>query len=118
MIAEALVQLAPNAEWIINGDGYEGITWMSSDITKPTKSEVTAKIAELETAEPMRLLRQERNRRIALTDWRKLRMSDWTQGSDVPDAIKTPWATYRQKLRDLPANTSDPNNPTWPTEPS
>ena len=45
-------------------------------------------------------------------------MSDWTQGSDVPDAIKTPWATYRQKLRDLPANTSDPNNPSWPTEPS
>ena len=110
MIAEALVQLAPNAEWIINGDGYEGITWMSSDITKPTKSEVTAKIAELEAGEPLRLLRRDRNQ--------KLRMSDWTQGSDVPDAIKTPWATYRQKLRDLPANTSDPNNPTWPTEPS
>ena len=31
--------------------------------------------------------------------------------------IKTPWATYRQALRDLPANTSDPANPTWPTKP-
>ena len=27
MIAEALVQLAPNAEWTIDGDSYEGITW-------------------------------------------------------------------------------------------
>ena len=48
---------------------------------------------------------------------RLLRQSDWTQGSDVPDAIKTPYATYRQALRDLPANTSDPANPTWPTKP-
>ena len=110
MIAEALAQLTPKEEWIINGDSYEGITWLSSDITQPTKSEVTAKIAELEAGEPLRLLRRDRNQ--------KLRMSDWTQGSDVPDAIKTPWATYRQKLRDLPANTSDPNNPTWPTAPS
>ena len=79
MIAEALVQLAPNAEWIINGDSYEGITWLSSDITQPTKSEVTSKIAELEAGETLRLLRRDRNQ--------KLRMSDWTQGSDVPDAI-------------------------------
>ena len=48
MIAEALVQLAPNAEWTIDGDCYEGITWYSSGIDKPSKSEVTAKIAELE----------------------------------------------------------------------
>jgi hypothetical protein len=42
--------------------------------------------------------------------------SDWTQVSDAPvDA--SAWATYRQALRDLPANTADPANPTWPTEP-
>lgn len=28
---------------------------------------------------------------------------------------QTAWATYRQALRDLPANTTDPLNPTWPT---
>ena len=48
---------------------------------------------------------------------RLLRQSDWTQGSDVPDKIKGPWATYRQTLRDLPANTPNPANPTWPTKP-
>ena len=43
MIAEALAQLTPKAEWIINGDGYEGITWLSSDITQPTKSDSNSK---------------------------------------------------------------------------
>lgn len=45
---------------------------------------------------------------------------DWTQAVDSPlsDAKKAEWATYRQQLRDLPANTPDPANPTWPTPPS
>lgn len=45
---------------------------------------------------------------------------DWTQAADSPlsEAKKAEWATYRQQLRDLPANTSDPANPTWPTPPS
>ena len=46
-----------------------------------------------------------------------LAQSDWTQVADAPvDAAA--WATYRQALRDLPANTTDPRNPTWPTKPS
>ena len=36
--------------------------------------------------------------------------------SDV--TMSDAWKTYRQQLRDLPANTSDPTNPTWPTKPS
>ena len=28
------------------------------------------------------------------------------------------WAAYRTSLRNLPANTSDPADPTWPEEPS
>lgn len=119
MIAEALVQLAPNAEWTINGDSYEDIVWHTSGISKPSKSEVTAKIAELEAAEPMRRLRVERNQR--------LQISDWTQGADVPEVIKTPWAAYRQKLRDLPKtanpslnsdNVLDDSSVNWPEEPS
>ena len=43
--------------------------------------------------------------------------SDWTQGADSPldDEAKDAWATYRQELRNLPATTDDPVNPTWPT---
>jgi len=46
--------------------------------------------------------------------------SDWTQLADAPlsSSKKTEWATYRQALRDLPANTTDIQNPLWPTKPS
>lgn len=60
--------------------------------------------------------------------WMKLRnerdnlllFSDFTQLSDtgLTDSKKAEWVTYRKSLRDLPANTSDPANPTWPTKPS
>lgn len=42
--------------------------------------------------------------------------SDWTQ---LPDAQvnAAAWVTYRQALRDLPANTADPANPVWPAKP-
>ena len=47
-------------------------------------------------------------------------MSEYTQLNDavLTDSKKTEWINYRQQLRDLPSNTSDPANPTWPTEPS
>ena len=60
--------------------------------------------------------------------WMKLRSerdnlllsSDFTQLGDIglSDSKKAEWITYRKALRDLPANTSDPANPNWPTKPS
>ena len=49
-----------------------------------------------------------------------LNQSDWTRMDDnqLSSDKKTEWATYRQALRDLPANTADPSNPTWPTKPN
>lgn len=46
--------------------------------------------------------------------------SDWTQLLDTPltDTQRQEWAVYRQALRDLPANTTDPLNPSWPEEPA
>ena len=46
-----------------------------------------------------------------------LRNSDWMSLQDSP-TMSDDWKTYRQALRDLPATTSDPANPTWPTKPS
>ena len=46
----------------------------------------------------------------------KLAESDWMANSDV--TMTDAWKTYRQELRDLPATTKDPSNPTWPTEPT
>ena len=75
-----------------------GLTW--SDV----KTKWDAKVA----AQPLADLRSMRNDLLAETDWRA--SSDLT----LTDA----WKNYRQSLRDLPANTSDPSNPTWPTKPS
>ena len=51
---------------------------------------------------------------------RLLSESDWTQLTDnaLTDAKKQEWAVYRQQLRDLPANTSDFENVTYPTPPN
>lgn len=54
----------------------------------------------------------------------KLYGTDWTQVSDSPlsDSKKAEWSTYRQSLRDimdnLPSDLDDPDNVSWPTEPS
>lgn len=42
--------------------------------------------------------------------------SDWTQLDDT-SVNKTAWASYRQDLRNLPQNTTDPFNPIWPQKP-
>ena len=116
-VAEALVELKPGAKWSCLGNVYSGITWHDSSQTIPTEEQVTAKIAALDALEPMRLLRIERDAKLAACDWRA--SSDLT----LADA----WKTYRQALRDLPASASpkldsnynlDFSSFTWPTEPS
>ena len=112
----ALTTLKPGAEWSWAGIEYSGLNWLDSS-TKPTEAEIDAEVTRLTNAEPMKLLRVERDRLLALTDWRA--SSDLT--------LATAWKTYRQALRDLPASStptldSDGNlnssSVTWPTEPS
>ena len=116
-ISTALIKLRPNSEWSLDGENYSDLTWLDSGTTKPTETEINNKIAELDGAEAMKLLREKRNRLLAVTDWRA--SSDLT----LSDA----WKTYRQALRDLPASASpklnsnyvlDLTSVTWPTEPS
>ena len=48
---DALNTLKPNANWVINGnDTYANITWIDTEQTKPTESEVTTKVNELQAA--------------------------------------------------------------------
>jgi hypothetical protein len=87
-----------------------------NSVAVPTESEIQAKIVELQAAEPMRLLRIQRNQLLQETDW--------TQNRDVTLANDAEWAAYRQALRDLP-NTATPEldeygnltNVTWPEKP-
>ena len=50
--------------------------------------------------------------------WRNSELSrtDWTQVADSP-ADKTAWATYRQALRDLPAQGGEADKAKFPTAP-
>ena len=116
-ITSALQALKPAAQWTLRGEDYSGLEWLDSSQTKPTETEVNSKISSLDAAEAMRLLRIERDARIAKTDWRA--SADLT----LADA----WKTYRQALRDLPASATpklgsdyelDLTSVNWPTEPS
>jgi hypothetical protein len=51
--------------------------------------------------------------------WRdeELAKTDWAMLPDAP-TDKAVWETYRQELRDLPANTKDPKNPIIPVKPN
>lgn len=102
--SNALSSLAPNAEWALTGDT---LRWDSDDIAQPSDAEITAEIKRLTAGAPLAALRAERNRLLAATDW--WGVSDRTM-SDAETA-------YRQALRDLPANTDDPANPSWPDLP-
>ena len=117
--SDAILILKPGASYIVRGEVYSDLEWLDSGQTKPTETEINNKISELDAAEPMRLLREER--------FRLLSECDWTQGADVPNSIKTAWQTYRQQLRDLPASASpkldefyelDLSSVTWPSKPS
>ena len=116
-IPSALQELKPGAQWTLRGSDYSGLEWLDSSQIQPTETEVNSKISELDSAEAMRLLRIERDTRIAKTDWRA--SSDLT--------LASAWSTYRQALRDLPASATpklnseyqlDLTSVTWPTEPS
>ena len=112
----ALTKLKPNTTWSWTGEDYSGFTWQDNG-PAPTEAEIDAEVTRLNNAEPMRLLRIERNKKLAETDW--MTLSDTT-------AITDAWKTYRQQLRDLPASAKpkldargnlDLTSVTFPSEP-
>ena len=119
-LAEALGELRPNEGMIYNSELppiANKIIYDSESTIKITQEELDNKIQELQAAEPMRLLRMQRNQLIQETDWRAT--------VDYPNPDKQAWLDYRQALRDLPA-TADPQldengqltNVIWPTPPA
>ena len=102
---KALENLRPTAAWVFRLGELE---WLDKNQVEPTEAEIQAEVARLQAEQPWKELRQERNRLIAETDY--LALSDSTLSAEM--------AAYRQALRDLPANTTDPANPVWPEKPS
>ena len=126
-VATSLIELDVK-EWIIRGEGetsseaefnsmFRKVTGADSNGTAIESSnpsdfgvtwkQVSDKIKDLKDAEPMRLLRLERNKLLAETDW--WASSDLT----ITDAQKK----YRQDLRDITKSATSLDDVTWPTKP-
>ena len=120
-ISDVITVLRPDSSWNLTGTEYSGLEWLDSSTTKPTETEINNKISELDSAEAMRLLREERNQLLSETDWVVAR------STETGVAIPNDWKTYRQALRDLPSSSSPSldeyynlnfSSVTWPTKPS
>ena len=124
-IATALTELGIK-EWVLRGEPtdksefatmYSKVTGADATGTAiesnkesdwgTTWEAVVAKRDELINEEPMRLLRAERNQKLAETDW--------MGNSDV--TMSTAWKTYRQELRDITKTYSSLKDVVWPTPP-
>lgn len=124
-IAQALSELSIT-EWVLRGEPtteaefnemFRKVTGADSngsaiESTNPadfgvTWAQVKAKSDELVAAAPMKALRDERNRRIADTDW-------WAS-SDL--TMTAPQTAYRQALRDITETYTSLTDVVWPVKP-
>lgn len=120
-LIQAILALDNKAQ--VSVTNIDSIKWWDGNPNNITKEQIQTKYVELVSLEPMRLLRQERDRRIAETDWRF--RSDLSPSQE--------WKDYSKALRDFPANYSptidilmedgyplvkEDNTTPWPEEPT
>ena len=85
-----------------DGDGKgTQLIWKTDAVAEPTAQELTDAKEDAMNAYWWKRLRQKRDKLLV--------ESDWSQGADVPDALKTSYATYRTDLRDLPTTVTKPD---------
>ena len=91
------------SDYTYTNDAGEEVT-----VTKAEQeAEYTARIAE----EKATAIRTERDKLLAETDWMVIK------AAETGVALAAEWATYRQALRDVTAQTTFPNEVTWPNKP-
>jgi hypothetical protein len=121
-IATALTELGVT-EWVLRGEPtteaefnemFRKVTGADANGTAIESTDhgiawadVAAKRDELIAAEPMRLLRVERDRKLAETDW-------WAVADRTMTAEQT---AYRQALRDITQSATSLDDVVWPTKP-
>jgi len=128
-VTEAILALDPNCQFVLRGEPTDAISFnagfslvvgvddnntaiLSNDSDAWEKAGITwgtvkTKLNELNELEPMKLLREERNRRIAETDW-------WASSDLTMSAERT---AYRQDLRDITETFSSLDDVVWPDKP-
>ena len=109
MIDKAILKINPNAEFSVNADDIDQITWHNGT-TPISKSDIQAQFPTVKLEFAMEELRVKRNRLLRETDFYAL--SDVTMSDDMK--------TYRQKLRDITSGLTtvdEVNAVSWPTKP-
>ena len=128
-VSEAILALDPNCQFVLYGEPTSAQSfdaafrlvigvddngtailesdpkvWQDNGITWAL---VDRELTNLNNAEPLKLLREERNRRIAETDW-------WASSDLTMSAERT---AYRQDLRDITKTFSSLDDVVWPDKP-
>ena len=129
-VSEAILALDPNCQFVLYGEptsaqsfdaAFRLVVGVDDNGTAILESDpkvwqdngitwalVDRELTNLNNAEPLKLLREERNRRIAETDW-------WAS-SDL--TMSTERKTYRQALRDITKTYSSLDDVVWPDKPN
>ena len=85
-----------------NADGTgTQLIWKNTEITKPTDQELADAKEDAMNSHWWKVVRILRDK--------LLKKSDWSQGTDVPDALKASYVTYRNDLRNLPSTITKPD---------
>jgi hypothetical protein len=110
MIEKAILKINPNAEFSINADNINQITWYNNTPPIP-KEQILAIIPQVELDMAMEDLRAKRNKLLADTDY--FALADNTMTEEL--------ITYRQSLRDITnglTTVEQVNAVAFPTKPS
>jgi len=109
MIEKAILKINPNAEFSVNANDMNQITWLNGT-TPISKADIEAQFPTVELEIALKNLRQKRNRLLQDTDFHAL--SDNTMSADM--------TTYRQELRDITngiTTVAQANAVVFPTKP-
>lgn len=84
-----------------NDQQHFGVTW----------AEIITKSNELQTQIPLKVLRDERNKKLEQTDWVV------TKALESNQTVSQEWIDYRQALRDITKTYTSVDNVVWPSKP-
>jgi len=106
LLVQAVQAIDRRAKFCFADADINTIEWLEGYTPIPL-SQIQVELDRLIAEQPLEKLRSKRNQLLSETDY--LALAD----STLTDEMRS----YRQALRDLPANTVDPANPVWPTKP-
>ena len=106
LLVQAIQAIDRRAKFCFADADINTIEWLEGYTPIPL-SQIQVELDRLIAEQPLEKLRSKRNQLLTETDY--LALAD----STLTDEMRS----YRQALRDLPANTVDPANPVWPVKP-